>query len=233
MNQQILHFQSVYLQNADVWDDSLLIKAYDESVKLQREQVAKRIATQTNKAEAESTDNETAVQSQESDEEYKVGDFVRATYEEDGIDYEAKIVSIEENGDFRLRFIGYENEQQVHSDDLLPTWGPKARKQQKSDAGRETNGTESQWQPVEDTQRLKEVCNGASYFDAAGMNPMIPPPPPMPPMLNDLTEDSEHLSSMLMAWYMSGYYTGLYQGQKMAQQKNQRQQQHPAKRNRQ
>lgn len=184
--------------------------------------MAKRLARATNKKSSENSDSanddEDGDDERTSGEEFQVGDFVRATYDADGIDYEAEIISIDGNSDCRIKFIGYENEQIVPIADLLPSWGAEERTKQTSEAAEvaaaddgdyiETNG-------VEPTVQQFNVFNTHQF----GTLLQPPPPPPMPPMLNEMTEDSEHLSAMLMAWYMSGYYTGLYQGHKMSKQK--------------
>lgn len=92
----------------DIWDDSLLIKAYEESIRLHKEDVAKRIAMSTNKRKENMENSEQS--EEEKVEEYQVGSFCRATYEEDGVDYEAEILKIEDNGTCSIRFIGYDNE---------------------------------------------------------------------------------------------------------------------------
>lgn len=218
----------------------MLVKAYDDAIKLTKAEVAKRLANLTNKqgkgSVSESTDNEMDSESKlsETNAAYKVGQFVRATYDADGVDYEARIIEIYENGDggedCLLQFIGYGNEQIVPIADLLPSWGRKARRQQMSqaaeevtnmdfedDAQQETNGPVNAGRTQRQSNATRASATNAHSFNGHfGSSLMIPPPPPMPPMLNELTEDSEHLSAMLMAWYMSGYYTGLYQGQKIA-----------------
>lgn len=145
------------------------------------------------------------------DDEYKVGDYVRATYE-DGVDYEAKLISINPNsGTCFLRYIGYDNEQEMPLSNLIPSWGKKARRLQYAIAklGKETPHTAN----------INKNCAKSSKRKDSALNfKTIPPPPPMPPMLSGVqnSEDSDHLSAMLMSWYMSGYYTGVYQGYQMA-----------------
>lgn len=69
----------------DVWDDSLVMKAWDESMRLAKEDVAKRIATSTNTCqEVDKTAGEKKL-NWEPVQTLKPGDFCRATYEEDGI----------------------------------------------------------------------------------------------------------------------------------------------------
>lgn len=186
----------------DIWDDELLIKAYEKAIGLQRSEVAKTLANNTNKnvedaqIEDDSTDGD-------SDKSYKVGDFVRATYDVDGIDYEAEIISIGDSNDScMVKFIGYNNEQSVQLADLIDSWGEDERNKQLDEA--DTDDTEIP------NDEVTSNTNQASTFPS--MRPM-PPMPPLPPLLETLsTDDAEHFSAMLMSWFMSGYYTGLYQG---------------------
>jgi len=221
------------LSNPDIWDDTLLVKAYDDALKITKEEVARRLASLTNKPEKGSV-TETSDDEEDSEQKgnqttkiYKLGHHVRATYDVDGVDYEGKIIEVQDDGDCYVEFIGYGNEQLVAMSDLLPSWGRKARKRQIK-AAAEQFGVNEDLQLASEVsssaggertrrqQRTKTVNRvGFNQRDAGMANLVIPPPPPMPPMLCDSTEDAEHLSAMLMSWYMSGYYTGLYQGQKL------------------
>ncbi|KAM7350545.1 survival motor neuron [Cochliomyia hominivorax] len=198
----------------NLWDDALLIKAYDESIKLAREELARRIALSTSKEVSRSSTENKNLKSCGMDSiikkpEYNVGDYVRATYD-DGIDYEAKIISIDKSsGTCLLKYIGYDNEQHFPLDNLIASWGKKARRLQFAKA------------KLEDTEhilKMDNIGNKTSKRNKSYNIKTIPPPPPMPPMLSATQncEDSEHLSAMLMSWYMSGYYTGVYQGIQMA-----------------
>ncbi|XP_023309124.2 survival motor neuron protein [Lucilia cuprina] len=196
----------------DPWDDTLLIKAYDNSIKLAREELARRMAISTSKDVSHSSNESNKLKSLDIENfrtknEYKVGDYVRATYE-DGIDYEAKILSIDRaSGSCLLKYIGYENEQNIELENLIPSWGKKARRLQFAKA------------KLESTDHVLNMDNAGSKTSKRNKSyqKTIPPPPPMPPMLSTQNcEDSEHLSAMLMSWYMSGYYTGVYQGMQMA-----------------
>ncbi|KAJ6636374.1 Survival motor neuron protein [Pseudolycoriella hygida] len=194
---------NVDLSNPDIWDDTLLIKAYDESLKLAKENLAKRKVKSTNKQQSDDSADDDASDSKQC--QYKIGDFVRATYE-DGLDYEAKVMTIDsDNEKCVVRFVGYENEETVKLAGLMSSWGKKARKKQMRAAARDQDGK---------TDGKRSVPTNVS-------NSAIPIPflPPIPPMLNDASEDSENMSAMLMAWYMSGYYTGYYQGRKDSQNK--------------
>lgn len=178
-------------------------------MKLAKEEVAKRIARSTNKQKPNDSgdgDDDGSV-SKQSQGQHKIGDYVRATYE-DGLDYEAKIVSMDsENENCVVRFIGYDNEQTIDLNDLLSSWGKNVRKKQMRAAAKDLAGRTNS----------KSTLNfpNSSLPDSVP----VPPIPPIPPMLNDMSEDSENMSAMLMSWYMSGYYTGYYQGQRDAQNK--------------
>lgn len=216
----------------NIWDDTLLIKAYEQSIKLQQAEMAKRLARATNQKSSEkgesTNEDEDGDDERTSVEEFQVGDFVRATYDADGIDYEAEIMLIDENSDCRIKFIGYENEQVVSMADLLPSWGPEERSKQTSEAA-DAAAAEEEDEYIA-TNGVEPTVQHFNPFNTHQFGSLLqpPPPPPMPPMLNEMTEDSEHLSAMLMAWYMSGYYTGLYQGHKMSKQKAEQQPQRRA-----
>lgn len=185
-----------------VWDDSLLVKAYKNSVKMAREELARRISLSTN-------NNPKNVGNW--DQNLRVGDYARATYE-DGIDYEAKILSIDkEKGTCILKYIGYDNEQEVSLCDLIASWGKKARRAQFVKAKNHIQQKDKTNAPTTNKSSKSEFVLGS-----------LPPTPPMPPlMLKTRNLDSaENLSAMLMSWYMSGYYTGIYEGQQIANQKD-------------
>lgn len=170
---------------------------------------------------------------------YRIADYCRATYD-DGVDYEAKILAIDKSGDALIRYVGYNNEQTVSTEDLVPSWGRKARRKQREDAVELAAEEDAARMDISDDEhKLTDKANkirinidpsfrmpkpgpsktASSGFHAGlGASFMVPPPPPMPPMLDDDDDvESENLSAMLMSWYMSGYYTGLYHGQKMSQ----------------
>lgn len=142
---------------------------------------------------------------------YKAGDHVRATYYVDGIDYEATVVSIDlDKRTCIVHFIGYENEEEVKIDNLVASWGKKARRQQIA------NAKSAEEQPTTANSNM----NSNSPFRKAGVPgcPTVLPPPPIPPDFGQLLgkENVKLMSAMLVSWYMTGYYTGVYQGKMMA-----------------
>ncbi|XP_058824142.1 survival motor neuron protein-like [Topomyia yanbarensis] len=254
--------------NDEIWDDTLIIRKYDESLTMVREEVAKRLAMKTNKKVTSKVQNGQPEQTTSEEVKpglpdqppadegtatekgsvemgskpvFKIGDYCRATYD-DGVDYEAKILAMSKDGSTLLRYVGYNNDQTVAADSLVPSWGRKARRKQREDAAELAFEEDHQRMEVSDDEEklTKKASNirinyspsfrmpmagsaasGAAGYGAGmgmGASFVVPPPPPMPPMLdNDDDVESENLSAMLMSWYMSGYYTGLYHGQKMSQ----------------
>ena len=100
-------------------------------MRLQKEEVAKQLAMKTNSKRRKSDNSESETSSSSNAaEEFKVGDFVRSTYE-DGVDYEAEILSINESGNAIIKYIGYNNEERVKLEDLVASWGLEAREEQK------------------------------------------------------------------------------------------------------
>ena len=63
--------------------------------------------------------------------QWHVGDFCRSKFSEDGEIYEATIVSLQaERGKARVRYIGYNNEEEVSTRGLLKSKGHGARLRQ-------------------------------------------------------------------------------------------------------
>lgn len=162
-------------EHDNIWDDSLLIKAYEESVKLQKEEVAKQIAMQTNTRQNDNTDQH---ESGSSSQGFNVGDFVRSTFIEDGIDYEAEILTVNENGHCLIRFIGYGNEERVKMEDLVVSWGLEAREEQKilAEADREGRGETEE----EHKEQLHNFVLNKAKLSRNSL--------PVPPMVSSNTE---------------------------------------------
>jgi survival motor neuron protein len=100
-------------------------------VKLQREEVAKQVAMKTNKKQKSDEESLESESSGSTSEEFKVGDFVRSTFADDGVDYEAEVMSINENGTCLIRYIGYGNEERIKMEELVTSWGSEAREEQR------------------------------------------------------------------------------------------------------
>jgi hypothetical protein len=76
---------------------------------------------------------------------WKVGMFCRAIFQEDGLEYEGTVQSIESCNDGQyslIKFVGYGNEETIWLKDLLQSKGEEARKQQTKEALGETTVNE-------------------------------------------------------------------------------------------
>ena len=93
-----------------MWDDSALIEAYDRAVNLAKEKVAARLSSAGDGSESsalESADSESGRTKKEKKPatKWKPGDFVRATYSQDGEVYEAVVEKLTK-GRARIKFTG-------------------------------------------------------------------------------------------------------------------------------
>ncbi|ALC43569.1 maker670 [Drosophila busckii] len=203
--------------------DGLLIKAYEDSVNLESETLARRIADSTNRREEKDSGSETKTEEDscaEPEQElvYEVGNFARATYT-DGVDYEGVVVSVDEKArSCVLRYVGYENEQEVLLSDLLPSWGSQERRNQFLLA-KQTEAEAAEPRAKTSKKHGGRAKKGGGPRLAAPVTGLAMPPMPLvPPMFTPAGgmdgEPSQDFVAMLTAWYMSGYYTGLYQGRK-------------------
>ena len=81
----------------------------------------------------------------EETESWKVGDFCRCVYSEDGNEYEAEIQSANEHEGstyYIVKFVGYGNEESVWCDGMKPSEGQEARDKQVKESGTEQSGKE-------------------------------------------------------------------------------------------
>lgn len=123
---------------------------------------------QTNKKSRSQETEESSASVNNEEETFKVGDFVRSTYE-DNVDYEAEILSINENGNALIRYIGYENEQRVKVEDLVASWGIEAREEQKLLAEAD--------KPAEEERNHQEELHNFILNKSSGVHSKLPIPP--------------------------------------------------------
>ncbi|XP_012256286.2 survival motor neuron protein [Athalia rosae] len=235
--------------NDDVWDDTVLIKAYDRAVNLAKNKVAKRMgveAQSTSHGKQGKTQNQK--QNRHAAKPYKkwvVGSPCRAVWSEDGEVYEAQIQKIYENsGTCLVKFIGYDNIDKVEISSLAESLGLAAQVAQTKEANADKvsnssidlqesgsignpevthTGDEVEMECETEPRKFPQssIAGGTLLGLSAGM---IPPAPPLPPQLmTRLPEsDDDALSSMLMSWYISGFHTGYYHGIKQAKENQER-----------
>ncbi|XP_071449869.1 survival motor neuron protein isoform X2 [Hetaerina americana] len=186
----------------DAWDDTILVEEYDRSVNPLKNKVAKLMGVSEGDGASASSKENAKNRSKRLEKKpfhsWEIGSFCRAKYSADKVFYEAAILSInKKRGTCWVKYIGYDNQEEVYLDGILPSEGRLARQAQEEQAVIENF---HEWNPqIPDANSLP-----------------LPPPPP-PHIFENLTsDDGEALSAMLMSWYMSGYHTGYYYGLKQA-----------------
>ena len=102
----------------DIWDDAMLVEAYDRAVKFAREGCVEENTKKVYKKGKEHY-------------KWKVGDKCRCQYSEDKRYYEAEIMAIiDSTGMCKIKYYGYENEENVQLRNLKPSNGEEAILQQ-------------------------------------------------------------------------------------------------------
>lgn len=141
----------------DQWDDKKLNDAYDKAVRIANIEVAKRVAMSTNtssptndpvcfkkdkmpskssmkKDEMSKGSKNITVDERPKEGMWRPGMPCRLMYKEDGLEYEAVIVKLVENDDCVVRYLGYENQELVSVESLMPSHGKEARARQITEA---------------------------------------------------------------------------------------------------
>ncbi|EEB13320.1 survival motor neuron protein, putative [Pediculus humanus corporis] len=207
----------------DIWDDAMLVEAYDRAVKFAREGCVEENTKKVYKKGKEHY-------------KWKVGDKCRCQYSEDKRYYEAEIMAIiDSTGMCKIKYYGYENEENVQLRNLKPSNGEEAILQQIREATNDNNVTVAdetmrnsniKCEPIEPTPSNKknnykktESSTSLKFSPSNKYNCVMPPPPPPPHMFKNMCGDedeTEAMNAMLISWYMNGYHTGYYHGLKMA-----------------
>ncbi|XP_046547647.1 survival motor neuron protein 1-like isoform X2 [Haliotis rubra] len=204
---------------SDIWDDTALIKAYDNAASIMKARLAEReggtnengemageSVTQTQDGAAKKKKKKHRPKKKKQQQKWKIGDSCRAVFTEDGLLYDAEIIGIDEaESTCTVRYTEYQNEENQPLDRLLPP--------------RPTSKAHTNVSLSEPPFRFPS--NHAAHAGGPRVPPMPPPPPPPPLMSEDVVSDDEALSSMLISWYMSGYHTGYYQGLQRGRQQQQ------------
>ncbi|XP_042230098.1 survival motor neuron protein 1-like isoform X1 [Homarus americanus] len=248
------------LTHEEIWDDSLLIQQYDEAMAQVRRKLQHKISatntTESEQSERMVTGGENLSERKEKSgniqkkkkkkknkrkSDWHTGDPCRSRFTEDGIWYEGTIIALDANtGKCTVRYVGYNNEEEVAIHALIKSKGKAARQMQMelADDGQSEQSdmcssvVESDFQSDAD-ERTGKRQKAQSQFQYGRMPPpnypsggnFTPPPhlpqlPPPPALTMDLSGDpqtSEALHTMLMSWYMTGYHTGYYQGLRQTQ----------------
>ncbi|XP_070000603.1 survival motor neuron protein isoform X1 [Penaeus vannamei] len=244
------------LTHEEIWDDTLLIQQYDEAMAQVQRQLHKRMSqnntTESEQSEAPQSERIIRTVPQQYPKkkkkkknkkrtEWHTGDPCRARYSEDNFIYEATIIGMNtKQGTCVVRYVGYNNEEEVPLNKLQKSRGVSVRKQQEEDADVDNSEAsssvaESDIQTDTDCERSskrqkprhrqyshsdmmpppKLPTSGPSFVPPPHL-PHLPPPPALAMDLHSNPSTSEALHTMLMSWYMAGYHTGYYQGLKQS-----------------
>jgi len=222
--------------NEDIWDDSVLIEAYEEAVSLAYDSVRANLQsngeysaeeltkhgldTRKSRERNDSVDNSSANEaantsasrkkSKSTKKKWQVGDRCLARYTEDGNLYEAEIIAIDRSHNrCSVRYTEYGNEEDVNLGvlDRLPESSMDEEESNASDRDEDGN--------FGDVSDEATQSQAAFEYGQVGFNTVPLLPPPMPPHLlrqhDGVPQEDEAMASMLMSWYTSGYHTGYYQ----------------------
>ncbi|KAL3865842.1 hypothetical protein ACJMK2_043191 [Sinanodonta woodiana] len=133
--------------DSDIWDDSALIKAYDEAVSVMKAKLSEKTGEEVeNKSTKKKKQKQKKKKSRSRNLKWNVGDLCRAVYSEDGTVYEAEIISINEaTNTCMVRYLGYDNEEEQAFSELLPyksriKMAKSASDIEQSDSGMEWKG---------------------------------------------------------------------------------------------
>jgi len=127
--------------DADAWDDTQLIKAYDKAISKCKQQIAKKLqnelgltneevketfsdvslSSNTKKKNKKKKSKKNSIGGAKS--QWQVGDPCRAIYSQDGEEYEAVIIDLIDPHWCVVQFIGYKNEEEVLLRELTPSLG--------------------------------------------------------------------------------------------------------------
>uniref|UniRef100_A0A1B6LT48 Tudor domain-containing protein n=1 Tax=Graphocephala atropunctata TaxID=36148 RepID=A0A1B6LT48_9HEMI len=232
----------------DDWDDAQLIKAYDLSIYKAKRQILNKIQSEMCLTESDiqevlgdpptspSKKRKKNKSIHDSKSTWKVGSACRSIYSEDGEEYEAEIIKMIDGNWCIVRYIGYNNEEEVLLRELTPSFGKNVVQLQMSAAECYNAALEEQPLATEE-QNSKEEGEILPQWEHCGESlpevpkrvPMMYPhhvPPPAPPMLSRVFHgaasamagpsmtlprpEDEGFNAMLQSWYMCGYYTGYY-----------------------
>ncbi|XP_050692257.1 survival motor neuron protein-like [Eriocheir sinensis] len=243
------------LTHEEIWDDTLLIQQYDEAMA----QVALKLAQRNSAANTESEQSEAShargggqgqqqgtrntnrkkKKKSKKGTNWHTGDYCRACYTVDEEWYEAAITTINPHtARCIVRYLGYNNEEELPLSALQKSKGETARRRQQEAAACDALSEMDQCSSVAESdqqsdtdcernnkrQRLPPKRNslrGAMpppNHPTVGLGippphlPLLPPPPALTLDAGGDPQSSEALHTMLMSWYMTGYHTGYYQG---------------------
>ncbi|KAK2706888.1 survival motor neuron protein 1-like [Artemia franciscana] len=219
------------------WDDTLLIKAWDAAVP----HVKLELERQQNEENGRSSKDDTKKHFRR-DKKWRVNDHCTALYSEDGLLYEAEISYIDEvAGTCIVKFVGYENEEEVSLKSLMRSGGTRARDRQLKDSEEEkralavaeddesdsssmqTEPTERPSTPTASSRAERSRQQEPAFMEANGnsasfqeyyhqVSGQVPPPLPPPLALLNTEGLAGDEADAMSAMVMSWYMAGYHTG---------------------
>jgi len=198
----------------DVWDDRLLIEAYERASKQANAALKKKSKLSSSRTSSMS-DLEKGDTAESNKPRklvaWKLNHFCRCIYAEDGIEYEAQIKKLlPEEESCLVKYIGYNNEEKQLLSSLKKTRGKEARQTQINESVLD--------EPLNSiSDEAAKFASRSKVESKESRKRFVPPMPPPPAFFdNSGSPEDEALASMLMSWYMSGYHTGYYRALKLS-----------------
>ncbi|XP_050403450.1 survival motor neuron protein [Patella vulgata] len=193
-------FQRGDSEDSDAWDDTALIKAYDEAVSAVKaklnggeiEDTAATSATGQVKRGRGKKKKSKSKNKPRKKQKWQVGDLCRAVYSEDDFVYDAKIISIDtSNNTCVVQYIDYGNEEEQNLADLQ-------RPSSNSFSDKLTSASETESVGYE--RHSKHNYSDGPDLGAANQNSwnypgFHPPPPPFPGMMPPPFPPGSHMPS--------------------------------------
>lgn len=166
---EVLFQRGVDDENADLWDDSALIKAYDQAINTIKRAVkepsqlvnGEKKPKHHKRSKKNRQNREKNCAAQNVCSQWQVGNNCMAVYSEDGYSYEAVIASIDPlNRSCVVKYRGYGNEEKQKLEDLLPVRSEESSTNRPSE-------TESDLPSDNDGSDQSHVSSGANSCSAS------------------------------------------------------------------
>ncbi|BFY97962.1 hypothetical protein BsWGS_01002 [Bradybaena similaris] len=132
---------------SDAWDDTVLIKAYDNAVSAMKAKLAEQHpefaavqpGTKSKKKKRNKSRSKKKKNQHRGAGKWKAGDLCRAVYTEDGEVYEARILFIDEETETcTVKYVGYGNEEELPLSCLLPLASEDSSQDVRTDTASDT-----------------------------------------------------------------------------------------------
>lgn len=179
---------------SDAWDDTVLIKAYDNAVSAMKAKLAEqhpefssaKPSLKTKKKKKNKPKSKKKQKHHLSNHvRWKVGDLCQAVYSVDGEIYEAKIVCIDDaKQTCTLEYVDYGNTEEQLLSELLPIGSPASSQEQQTDTASETESvSKAQNVPASFNKQRNKRSSSHQHFQGTQHVPKWPwnEFPPAPP----------------------------------------------------